>query len=219
MKTLLPTFGLVLISLSAFPQAKISFANDSLHLVYFCPDAESGLAPQDAALAGQGVISSPTPSGITLLADLYAGTSSSALTLQATTTFSSITPGRWNSDNVVLNGIPGGSPAYFEVVVRDATFTPAYLGDTSGGSYFGFSPIFTAVPGAGVVYPPLYRHSSPVFSTWPDGDYDMSAQTGVPGALGSIHVGYLECIPEPASLTLMCLAAAVPFLGRKRECS
>src|SRR5436190_24259507 len=101
MKTLLPVFGLVVISLSAFAQGKAGFSNNSLHLAYYCPDADSGLSPLDASLAGQPVTAGPTPSGFIPAVDLYMGTASSSLALYSSATFSgSPIPGKWNPVNV-----------------------------------------------------------------------------------------------------------------------
>jgi hypothetical protein len=206
MKTSLLTVAFVSASLSAFAQGKIALVNDSLHLAYFCPDADSGLSPLDVSLAGQGVTSSPTASGMIMVASLYAGTSSSSLSLRTTTTFNIAAPGRISPAFVTLSDIPGGVTAFFEVVVHDIN-SPDPLGGSFTG-YIGFSGIFTAVTGSSIAYNSIVNPTPPVNSTWENGDFDMSAQTGIAGALGAIHVGYLECIPEPSTFALMGFAAA-----------
>jgi hypothetical protein len=71
-----------------FAQGRLQFATDSLHLVYY--DASTG------PLAGSAVSSANMPGGITLVADLYAGTADDSLTLVSTTSFGAVA-GRWAS--------------------------------------------------------------------------------------------------------------------------
>jgi len=89
MKKTFLTVVTTLACVAALAQGKVAFKNDSLHLAYFDPDPAK-LRPQDAALAGQGPQSTVQPTGVTLVADLYAGTSSSSLALVSTTTFTAI---------------------------------------------------------------------------------------------------------------------------------
>jgi hypothetical protein len=110
-----------------------------------------------------------------------------------------------------LSGIPGGSPVFFEVEVRDSAFPDANA-SLLGGSYAGFSSIFTAVPSTGILYNSLVNHGSPSFSTWADGTFDMSAQYGLTGAVGAIEVGTFECIPEPSALTIFVLAGTASLV-------
>src|SRR5882762_4996049 len=150
MKKLILTLTASLACVAAFAQGRITFGNDSLHLVYFTTDT-SKLMGADAALAGQGPTSVGTTSGRTLVADLFAGTSSSSLALVQTTSFQA-TPGRWVNANTVLPaGIPGGVPQFFQVQVRDSAAASATAASLAQNQYYGFSIIFTAVPNSGAI--------------------------------------------------------------------
>jgi len=208
MRTILVTVSVVMASATlTHSQGKISFANDSLHLVYYTSDTGL-LRPGDAALAGQAVSSSTMPAGLTLVVDLYAGTSSTSLSLITTTTFGS-TAGRFVTANVNLPiGFPGGTTAFFQVQIRDNAFATGDAG-AAGGSLTAKSIIFTAVPGSSIAYNSLVNLGSPAFSTWAVGTYDMSNQTGLPGARGAIM---LALIPEPG-FSAFVVAASSAFLG------
>src|SRR5262249_46731020 len=78
----------------AMAQGKIAFYNDTLRLVYY-----DATVPE---LGGSAVSSSNMPPGVTLVADLYMGTSSSTLYLYSSATFSAYA-GRWNVMNVLAN--------------------------------------------------------------------------------------------------------------------
>jgi hypothetical protein len=84
----------------------------------------------------------------------------------------------------------------------------------SGGSYFGFSPIFTTVPGSSIAYNSIVNLGSPSLSTWAVGTLDMSSQSGLSGARGSIVVGV---VPEPATAALAGLAVASLAIFRRRK--
>jgi len=157
--------ALLVSGFTAFGQGRMQLANNSLWLVYFTTDA-AHLYAADADLAGDAVTSVATPSGVTFLADLYAGTSSSSLTLVSTTTMSPIAAGRFNSLNVTLPGIPADETAWFEIRIRDSSFAPGLV--QVSGSYFGSSGIFSAVP-QNVVFHPIFQPTFPVFSTWAPG--------------------------------------------------
>jgi len=163
-------------------------------------------------LAGQGVASTAMPSGVTLVADLYGGTSASTLQLVSTTVFSA-TKGRWSSLNTTFNSpaLPAGTPAFFQIQIRDNAFGTADLA-SQGGSYAGYSVIFTAVPQPSS-FNPIYQHTSPVFSTWTDGTFNMDATVSA-GSRGAIAVGV---VPEPASFALAGLGAAALLIFRRRK--
>ncbi|HWY75259.1 MAG TPA: hypothetical protein VN281_06560 [Verrucomicrobiae bacterium] len=103
---------------SAVAQGMITVANDKLHLCYFDTNT-SNLKPADAALAGTGPASGHMPSNVTLVADLYGGTSPASLSAIVTVSFSS-SQGRFNTANASCS-FPGGSAQYFQVQVRDST--------------------------------------------------------------------------------------------------
>lgn len=215
LRILRSALGLALLSTlipqpSAFAQGRISFANDSLHLVYFDTTA---VRPGDASVAGQGVLgsSSQTPSGVTLVVDLYQGTSSSALFLLSSTVFSSSSPGRWTLGNIIVPGVSSG-PTFFDVEVRDNAFPTEAL-SLAGGSYGGDWGIFECVVGSSIGYNSIVNPNAPSFSTWADGTFDASSWslTGA-GSLGAIDV---HTIPEPSAFALAGVSTAALLLLRR----
>ncbi len=109
----------------------------------------------------------------------------------------------------ILNGVPGGAPAYFEIFFADTGgVTPATFDGNvvnvaaafwaSGGSYIGGTLLFTAVPGTSLSYPFLYTTGPPTFSTWQSGDVRQFI------------------FPEPSSLSLLGLGMALLFIERRR---
>src|SRR4051794_151602 len=158
---------------SSFGQGKVAFRNDSLHLIYFDPNPWNMWAG-DEAFAGQAVNPAATPGGITLVADLYAGTSANSLTFQKSTTLSA-SAGLLNGQNVSLS-FSGGSTAYFQVQVHEAGYPTA--ADGYGYSYTGVSEVFTAQTSVGFAYYSIVQHSPSSLSTWTDGAYDLSSSAG-----------------------------------------
>jgi len=211
MKKLIVALTTTLACVGAFAQGKISFQNDSLRLAYY-----SSTAPGDAALQGQGVSSGAgMPSGVTLVADLYMGTSASVLQLYRTTAFS-VSPGKWTA-TAVSSGFPGltppgGSTVFIVTQIRDQAFAaPAtYLG-IPFGSYYGVSEEFQFTLGSAATYPVMWGTSG----TWSPGTFNMD-QYG-PGSRGAIPVGLVAPIPEPTSFALAGLGAAALFILRRRK--
>jgi PEP-CTERM motif len=199
---------------AAFAQGRVSFVNDSLHLVYYNVDPISG-----GPFAGQGVDSAHMPA-IPLVADLYLGTSSSSLNLMTTTTFGA-SVGKWNTVNLTVPGIAGGTQVFVVVQVRDqsaappSTWTPL---STRFGEFYGASPEFQFTLGTSTLaYPPLYAPGASLgggFSTWPLGLYPMDNVS--PGFRGSIIVTGLA-VPEPTSFALAGLGAAALLIFRRRK--
>lgn len=194
MKTKLITLALVITSVSAFAQGKISFLNDSLHLLYF----SSFLKSADSGLAGQLVTSAPMPSGATLLVDLYGGTNSSSMVLQTTVTFSA-TPGLFGPVGVTSPNLPGGQVATMQVQIRESTFATADLAYLGGG-YSGYSQIFTMVPGSTIAFNTIVNHGGTALSTWADGDFYFPVLA-----------------PEPSSLSLVGFGVATLLIYRRRR--
>lgn len=201
MKKTLLTLALVATSVAAFAQGKVLFGNDSLHLFVI-----GNALPADAAFGGGAVAGSvgsisttnaPLPSGVTLVAGLYAGTSSSSLTLQSTTTILSGTglpqPGRMANRNTILN-IAGAAPQFFQIAIWDSAVASPGLSLT----YRGFSAIFTAIPGTSVTYPSLLP-GGPSASTWAAANLVVNA------------------VPEPSSLALAGLGMASLLIFRRRK--
>jgi len=203
MKKLILTVTASLACVAAFAQGKVSFQTDSLHLAYF-----SAVAPGDEALLGQGV-SSTSPQSGALVADLYVGTSSTALTLVSSTSFSAV-PGKWTSASVTVPGIAGGTSVFMAAQVRDQSATPAsaFTGTrTAGSTYWGASQIFTFTLGSSITYPFMY--TSP---TWAAGTFALD-QYGA-GSKGAIAV---SAVPEPASFALAGLGIAALTILRRRK--
>ena len=167
MKWLLSFILLFMGTTGGFAQGKVQFNNDSVHLVYFTTDSNS-LLPADVGLAG---LATPATNQALLTAELWAGTSSSTLQYVTNTTFGAI-PGRWTVRNVTLP-FAGGSSDYYQIQVYTTT-AASYAAATAGvGLYYGETPIFTAVAGAGAAYNSLVNPTSPALSTWPAGGYPI----------------------------------------------
>lgn len=204
MKTALLTLAILTTALATFGQGKVGFGNDSTRLFvlgYGLPADPVGPIPQ-----------SPLPSGKTLQALLYAGTIADSLALQTAVPLTGanwLSPGRMAIKNISLSGIPGGSPAYFKVLWADTDGIPPATMDGnlshgiyfSGFSYVASSELFTAVPGASILYNPLYDTTGPASSTWQSGAI----------------INYL--IPEPSSFALTVMGLTVLLSRRRTLCS
>jgi hypothetical protein len=179
--------------LGAFGQGKISFQNDSLHLVYY-----GVVFAADAAFLEQGVALGAMPSGVTLVADLYVGTSSSVLSFVSSAPFS-VVPGKWQSLSVQVPGIPGGTSVFVITQVRDQAFAPSpvFDGNFAEGTW-AYSQEFTFTLGSSVTYPVMWGANG----TWPVGTFDMGS--GNRGAIG------IAIIPEPVTLGFAVLASLSP---------
>jgi len=180
-----------------------------LHLAYY-----SG-----GSLDGQAVYAANMPAGITLVSDMYLGTSSSSLSLITSTTFSAIAPGKWNAFSYAAPGLAGGSTVFIVAQVRDVAFaapttwTPA---STPFGTYYGASQEFSFVLGtSSSQYPPMYAHGASLGggqSTWTDGTFPMDSVT--PGSKGAVTV---SAVPEPATFALAGLGIAALTIIRRRK--
>lgn len=194
---------IVSLPLTVLSQGRVTLGNDSLHLFYYGPSA--------GILAGSAVSSVNMPVGVTLLVDLYGGTSPQSLTLLNTTTFS-VSSGRISTSNFNPSYPPGGQTNFFEVQVRDSAY-PSEAAAQAAGSWYGNSEIFTMfMPGAGLSDSDIDNPSAPYYSTW-SGDFDMSSQSGLPGALGAVAV---NVVPEPSILPFAGFAVAA-FSFRRRK--
>lgn len=211
MKKSLLTLLTAITSLAAFAQGKVAFVNDSLHAYYLDPSPHL----LDSALANQPVpLGGVLPSGVTLLVDLYGGTSPGNLYLYSSTTFSLATPGRQNVLLMTLNdpdgagpavGLPGGSPAYFQVQIRDAAWPTAALAQLAG-SYWGFSDLFTVVPSSTIAYNSIVNPGGSALSTWSPGPiWSPETQPDPGGFPGQIMI---LSVPEPSALCLTGLGIA-----------
>jgi hypothetical protein len=198
MKKTLLTLALVTASVAAFAQGKVTFGNDSLHLFVLTDP----VAPSDTA----GPINvSPLPSGRSLIAQLYAGTSASSMTLQTSYVLDAAnwgpTPGRMVSKGIILSGVPGAQVASFNIVITDvaaAVGSPFVAGAPVGAMYYGTTGNFQATPGSSITYPGLVS-GTPAASTWAPGNLSVSV------------------VPEPSSMVLAGLGAASLLLFRRRK--
>lgn len=207
MKTKLFTLALICVSTAAFAQGKITFINDISRLFAF---GVGSTLPADAAYSGQPIPTSPLPSGKTLQALMYGGTSAGSLTLRQAIPLvaaNMAAPGLMSPPTShVFSDIPGGSPAWFKVIWADTDGVLPGVIDGNvpaanyflGFTYFASSALFTAVPGSSISYPVLYQTTSPVNSTWP--------------AAYIVNV-----IPEPSSLALLGVAAGMLFRFRRNQ--
>ncbi len=185
-------------------QGMLTFNVNTDNLIYFTTSA-GGMALGDGTATFVSPCSSDTVTvlGSTLASDgsiaalqgtptftayLYGGTSSSSLTLQATTTIDNWSadgnPGGIVAVNATFNGsngtasLPAGIPAYFQVLVSDnpsipalGTADPTLAGNSwTLGYYTGASPVFQATPSTNGDYP-IYEQSAPVNSTWAPGTF------------------------------------------------
>jgi hypothetical protein len=202
MKKLLAILIISLASLTAFAQGKISFGNDSLHLVYYNP------AVFGAPLGGTPVDAGTMP--VPLAVDLYLGTASSSLSLTSTTLYSGTPPGTWPATSVAVPLFPGGTTLFVKIQVRDFTqpaealWTPSFVPPEI---YWGFSVEFPFTLGSGVIYPSIVAPPNP---PWPIGDF-LIGDFPFGGARGAIPFGY---IPEPSAIALAGLGA-LAMLFRK----
>jgi PEP-CTERM motif len=199
MKKLFTTLALTAVCVGALAQGKVQFVNDAAHEYYF----GSNVLPADAALANQKTPIVALPSGKTLVADLYAGTSSGSLVLYSTTTLSTSSPGRQNTLGVTLSSpaIAGGAAAFFQVQIRDNAFATAAL-SAQGFSYYGFSSIFTVQPSSTIAFNSIVNHGGTALSTWAD----------APSGAISINV-----VPEPSSMALAGIGAASLLIFRRKK--
>jgi hypothetical protein len=212
MKKLITTLAITAVCVGAFAQGKVGFVNDSLH-AYYLDTSTSNLRPADQGLAGQRTpLLGNLPSGVSLRADLWAGTSAASLTLISSTTMSGSIAGRQLTSNVTLPvGIPGGVPQFFQVQIRDSLFATAGEAE-AGGSYFGYGTIFTTIPGTGAGYNSIIQTIAPASSTWAVGTYDLGAS-----GFGAIKVGIPGIVPEPSSMVLAGLGAASLLMFRRKK--
>ena len=149
LKHVLAILVLAAAPLGAFGQGKVSFQNDSASRI------ELGgfrVLPGDQGLAGQPIpTTGPLPSGITMIAGLYAGTSSGSLALVSSVALNPVggtgqPPGIIPPTQVTLP-FPGGSLAYMQVKLWDAAFGDLDVELAGCPTYFAWTPVFTMTPG------------------------------------------------------------------------
>lgn len=206
MKKLVLTLTATLACVAAFAQGKLTFANDSLHLIYYGAGALNG-DTVGAAVNSSGL----TAAGDALKVDLFYGTASTALSLLKTANVAGNTgtPGTWAS--TAITGLGTGTQYYFQVQVYDGTLATSYADALSKGAYAGESMIFQCNASTSISATVLYAHSSPANSTWTDGTVAVTGS--LPNAMGAIAIS----APEPTSLALLGLGAAGMMIFRRRK--
>ena len=200
-------------SLPALAQGKVNLINDEATLVVLGTDTNL-LFPADRSLAGQAVGNMVAlPSGITLVAGLYGGTSSANLFLYSTVALTdpNLPGGVIPPTHIKLNAQPNGAPdipgiaygtpigpttPWFQVKIWDSAFATYEL--AVGASYAGELPPFQFNPGRSIVYPLITSRDGN--STWSAG-------------------GFLQPVgaPEPSVLALLGLGAATLLRVRRRK--
>ena len=199
MKRLLVIFALVATGCSALAQGRLSFGNDSAHYVVMTSDSLL-LLPGDAANAGAPYPGGVLPSGRSLVAGLYAGTSASSLTLQTVVPITgNLGPGRLQNLSFIMSGIPGSQIDYFQVAVWSGGY-PNYAAardDSGSWNYGGITPVFMGTPSSAITYPPMV---GPAFNWEP----------------GPITVELFRLVPEPSAFGLTLLGLGTLFLQRRR---
>jgi hypothetical protein len=215
MKKLVLTAVASLACLAAFAQGKVSFQNDSLHLVYW----GSGSSLTGSAVNTDNMDPLAAAKG-GLSVDLYMGTSSSTLFLYSSTTFGPVAngAGKWTGASVQALANAGGAPAinggtsvFVEVQIRDGSGSAPsiFTGLPDAFTAYGKSPMFSFTLGGSVTYPVLW---SQTVGTWPLGAWPMD--NIAPGARGSLAV---NIVPEPTTAALAGLGAAALLIFRRRK--
>jgi hypothetical protein len=255
MKELLVILGTTLLGARAFAQGSLTFALNSDNIIYLTSDS-ARLLPADVGktfdsaadggpfpIAGSSAFIGPCLDGTSVgsiqalagspsfVAALYAGTKSTALSLQTTTTIDSWANGNPGGKVAVIANltqpIAPGTPAWFQVQVYDSRYANAAAAWTAGGAYAGESPIFQATP---LVVPDyIYATTPPVNSTWAPGTFnptDITAICGGPGcvyggialwAVGCLGPYFLGFTTQPTNQTVV-LGASAAFHVQATAC-
>jgi len=224
MKKLLLTSALVAACAGAFAQGKVNLFGDPSSLVTLSSTAGSYLAA-DAALAGQPVGNTTSlPSGATLIAGLWGGTSQSSLHLYSTYVMNNTAAGsqgligplhiQLSSATAIdpaaatINGIASGTAIgattpWFQVRVWDQSAgvgIGGYAAAVAANKYAGQGALFQMNPGPSLGYP----NTAPpgANSSWTEGNIVISASATV---------------PEPSTFALAGLGAAAMLIFRRRK--
>jgi hypothetical protein len=188
MKKTLLTLALVVSTVAAFAQGKITLGNDSLHLI------TDGSAPV------------PLNGFTDLTLQLMGGTSAGSMVLQTTLVGNAINslavdPGRINNTTFTMLGVGTAVQATLQLYFFSSAAGSYQNALNNPGLYrSGASPVFTVTTGS-FAYNSIVLHGAPGNSTWAD------APLVVPGGV----------VPEPSSMALAGLGAASLLLFRRRK--
>jgi len=218
MKKTLLTLALVTASVAAFAQGKVSFGNDSNH--YFVLGnpvlgADLALGGGVSSTAGNTVSGAtgaipvgPLPSGVTLIAALYAGNGTAGNNLTLATSYvldatGWLTTGRMVTHGIAVAGLTGGQIDTLAVVISDrvGAIGSAYVPDLAsaaalGYQYFGTSGLFQMTPGTSLTYPSVVTGGG---TTWGPANLVITS------------------VPEPSTFALAGLGAAAMLIFRRRK--
>lgn len=214
MKKTLLTLTLALVSVGALAQGRINVLNDASSLIVMTTDA-SKYKPADASLAGQPVGNTVLlPSGITLEAGIYGGTSSSSLFLYSTTLLNVAgdPAGYAHAFGVALTSQPNGAPNIPGIPLGTAfgPATPWFQFKVWDNAYSTYEAAYAAN---------AYTGLGALFQMNPQTSAIARTPTTPPGPNSSwveapITVGL---VPEPSTFALAGLGAAALMIFRRRK--
>lgn len=204
MKKTLITLALVGTAVAAFAQGKITVATDvGTSLVTL---DSTRVLPGDSALKGLPVpTSGPLSGGRVLNFGLYAGTASTALSLQ---TIIPLNPaggtGQQDGSIAPTHAVLGWTGLTFmQVRVWDAAF-PTFEAEVAAGGaigintdYLGQGALFSMTPGTSIAYPNIYNGGG---TTWQ-----------------AAPIMVIANVPEPGTFALAGLATAGLLIFRRRK--
>lgn len=210
MKKTLLTLGLVAISTAVFAQGKVGMQNSVSSIIQLTSDT-SKIVAGDAGLAGQAIGNSTVlPSGKKLVAGLYAGTSSTSLSLYSPRAASATTgDARGYVMTLTANAaglipltqyqlasplILGGTASFLQIKVWDTQYATYELALGQLGAYTGSTAVFPFTPGGSTTYP------STATAILPNSPIVVSAT-----------------VPEPASAAIVGMGLASLLIFRRRK--
>ncbi len=178
MRTLFGALLLAALTTTALGQGKVTFGNDSNHLIVCAQQTIGGVCGSLAGLPLPQVNSQYACNLGNFTSQLLAGTSVQSMMIASTVRpagLAGLADGRLANTPVTLVGIPPGSPAFFRVRIWWSA-AGSYESATAQG-LSGESPIFTVVPGT-LVGPPIASPLAPGNSTWANGPIFIGACLG-----------------------------------------
>lgn len=199
MKKTILTLACVAASVAAFAQGKITVATDvNTSLVTFTTDTTRMLA-NDVALAGHAVPVILGAGQKPLVFGLYAGTSSTSLSLETAIAINTAA-GTGQQDGSITPThftLPWTGLTYMEVKVWDSAYA-TYEAQAASGvrDYLGTGSLFSMTPGTSIAYPNIYNGGG---TTWSPAPIIIAAA------------------PEPSTFALAGLGAAALMIFRRRK--